>query len=109
MPTNDLTRLQFLILERLLDSECCGREIREHLKSEGHRSTAAAFYQTMSRVEEAGLVEGWYETRLVDGHAVKTRWYRATGMGEAAWRDTFDFYASRQAIRQQLNGGLANA
>lgn len=93
MPIPDLTHLQFLILSVLMGSEASGREIRAELAKQGQTKSLAAFYQLMSRMEEAELVEGWYETRVIDGQTVKERNYRILGHGVDCWNRTNDFYA----------------
>jgi DNA-binding PadR family transcriptional regulator len=88
----DITHLQFLILGSLRADEMAGRGLRALLRQRGARRSGPAFYQMMGRLEDAGLVEGRYDQRQVDGHAVKERRYRITAAGEAAWRSTRDFY-----------------
>ena len=88
----DITHLQFLILGSLRDSDLPGRDLRGVLLERGARRSSPAFYQMMGRLEDAGLVEGSYEQRVVDGHAVKERRYGITALGQAAWSETRDFY-----------------
>ena len=93
------THLQFLILTVLLNDKSTGRKIRGELAKQGQKKTLAAFYQLMSRMEEAGWVKGWYETKHIDGQTVKERHYEILGDGIRTWESTRDFYAS-------LAGGL---
>ncbi|MEY2502288.1 MAG: hypothetical protein QOI07_2622 [Verrucomicrobiota bacterium] len=46
----------------------------------------------MARLEEARFVEGEYSQKIVEGQIIKERFYRVTGQGEKALRQTFDFY-----------------
>src|SRR5512143_2846730 len=87
-----ITHLQFLVLGFLLRDARPGRRLRRDLASRGVRRTAPAFYQMMSRLEEAALVRGWYEQKIVDGQIIKERHYKLTSSGSAAWSDTRDFY-----------------
>ena len=89
-----ITHLQFLVLGVLLDRPQAGRDIRAELRHHGVRRTAPAFYQMMARLEEAGLVRGWYDQKIVDGQIIKERHYKLTASGAAAWSDTRDFYLS---------------
>jgi hypothetical protein len=49
----------------------------------------------MSRLEEAGFVEGWYDQKLVEGQNIKERRYRLTRTGLRACESTRAFYLSR--------------
>src|SRR2546426_5638463 len=90
----ELTGLQFLIIETIGAKKMRGAELRERLKTEHNvRKTGPAFYQLMARLEEAKLVEGWYEQEVIDGQIIKQRCYRVTGLGERAHRETLGFYA----------------
>ncbi len=98
MPLPDITHLQFLVLGLLMDGELSGRLLREGMAEDGRRKSAPAFYQFMARLEDAGLVEGRYEPKILDGQPIKERWYKVTGRGESAWRDTRDFYMARAGL-----------
>jgi DNA-binding PadR family transcriptional regulator len=89
----DITHLQFLVLGVLRGHEQPGRVIREVLASCGVRRTAPAFYQLMSRLEAAGLVEGRYEQIVVGDQAVTERRYRITAEGNAVWVKARKFYS----------------
>ena len=89
-----ITHLQFLVLGLLLRDALPGRRLRRELAARGIRRTAPAFYQMMSRLEEAGFVRGWYDQKVVDGQIIKQRHYKLTASGAGAWTDTRDFYAS---------------
>jgi DNA-binding PadR family transcriptional regulator len=69
-----VTNLQFLVLGVLRLHEQPGRVIRAALLPYGVRRSAPAFYQLMSRLEAAGLVEGRYEQIIVGDQAVTERW-----------------------------------
>jgi DNA-binding PadR family transcriptional regulator len=101
MPLPDITTLQFLILAILMDGEHPGRYVRGQLAAEGQRKTTAAFYQLMARMEEAGLVRGRIETKVIDGLTVKERYYTLTGAGVAAYDDFRGFVASRSLLGLQ--------
>ncbi|NQV23861.1 MAG: hypothetical protein HQ518_05780 [Rhodopirellula sp.] len=82
-----------------------GLQLREELGKEGHRKTLAAFYQMMSRMEDSGIAEGWYEHSVEDGQPVKQRKYKITGDGDRAWRRQQEFYIASS----RLGLGLAGA
>lgn len=90
-----ITHLQFLVLGMLLGQARAGRDIREDMRRHGVRRTAPAFYQMMARLEDANLVEGWYEQHVVDGQLIKERHYRLRPAGARAWTATRDFYLAR--------------
>jgi DNA-binding PadR family transcriptional regulator len=90
-----ITHLQFLVLEALSVDEQLGRELRSLLSSVGVRNSGPAFYQMMARLEESGLVEGWYEQKVLAGQTLKERRYRLTRNGLRAVSDTRTFYLGR--------------
>ena len=88
----DITHLQFLVLGMLRDGERAGRVLRRALARHGVQRSAPAFYQMMARLEDAGLVEGAYDQKVVDGQIIKERRYLITTRGAAAWTATRAFY-----------------
>jgi len=97
-----ITHLQFLVLEALAAGEQAGRDIRTLLAGHGARRTAPAFYQMMARLVDGGLVEGWYDQKVVDGQLLKERRYRLTRTGRRALDETRAFYL------EQLRGARAD-
>jgi DNA-binding PadR family transcriptional regulator len=87
-----LTHLQYLVLGVLRSEEQPGRVLRSALTRYGVRRSAPAFYQLMSRLEKARLVEGWYEQIVVGDQAVTERRYRITPDGARLWRKAQGFY-----------------
>jgi len=63
----------------------------------GVRKSGPAFYQLMSRLEDAGLVTGSYHQEIIDGQIIRERHYRITAEGTRAWDGSRDFYVA--AIR----------
>jgi DNA-binding PadR family transcriptional regulator len=100
-----ITHLQFVVLEALADAEQAGRDLRDLLGGHGVRNSAPAFYQMMARLETAGLVEGWYEQKLVGGQNVKERRYRVTRAGERSLEATRNFYVARLAAARPVRKG----
>ncbi len=98
----DITHLQFLVLEALGDADQLGRELRALLASHGVRNSAPAFYQMMSRLEDAGLAEGAYDQKVIAGQNVKERRYRITKAGTRAAAHTRTFYLDRLAARRAV-------
>ncbi len=92
VPLPDITHLQFSVLAILRNGEHSGRTVRDQLKDMGMRRTGPAFYQLMSRLEEAGLLIGRYDQKIIDGQIIKERCYSLTDAGGAAWEATRDFY-----------------
>lgn len=89
----EITHLQFLVLALLRDGARPGRAVRRLLARHGVRRTGPAFYQMMARLEDAGLVDGEYEQKVVAGQIIKERRYTLTVRGEAAWAATRKFYS----------------
>ncbi len=81
--------------------------MREKLAEEGARKSLPAFYQMMSRLEDAGIVKGESRRAEVEGYPVTERWYKVTGKGLKAWQATRDFYMERAAEGLGARGGLA--
>ena len=102
-----LTHLQFLVLGALRGAQQPGRAVRETLGSYGVRRTAPAFYQLMARLENAGLVEGWYEQVTVGDQAVTERWYRVTAEGTREWARAQNFYSEVARLSGKVR--LSNA
>ncbi len=92
-----LTHLQFLVAGILKGHNLPGREIREQLQAFNIRKSGPAFYQLMSRMEDAGLVEGTYHQEIVDSQIIRERHYRITASGSRSWEASRDFYVD--AIR----------
>jgi hypothetical protein len=105
----EITNLQILVLEALLRGEQTGRGVRVVLAEHGVRKSAPAFYQLMARLEDGGLIEGRYESKVVDGQPIKERRYRLTGVGERTWESAVDFYRERARAAGRRRPGLAGA
>ncbi len=52
-----------------------GRSLREQMRPGVKYFTLAGFYGDMARLEDEGVVLGWYETVETPGGAVRQRWY----------------------------------
>src|SRR3954470_12278398 len=88
----EITHLQFVVLGILRGGERTGRAIRKGLGRHGVQRSGPAFYQMMARLEDAALVAGEYDQRIVDGQIIKERRYALTPAGDAAWSSTRAFY-----------------
>jgi DNA-binding PadR family transcriptional regulator len=100
MPIPDISHLQFLLLVALANGDLPGRDLRELLAKQKHKKSAPAFYQLMARMEDAKLVKGRYDQKIIDGQIIKERVYSITPGGTAAVRSVREFMAS-------LEGGFA--
>ena len=94
----DLTHLQFAIVDVLGPREKSGRELRQGLQKLRIRKSGPAFYQLMARLEEAGVVKGRYDQKIVEGQIIKERRYKLTGKGVRAWQRSRDFYLEASAL-----------
>lgn len=90
-----LSHLQFAVLDALGTCTMAGKQLRETLAANGIKKSGPSFYQLMARLEEAKLVEGRTDQKIVDGQIIKERFYKVTGEGSRAMRDTARFYATR--------------
>src|SRR5262245_44603796 len=88
-----ITHLQFLVLGMLRGHVRRGRHVRRELGKHGVKRDGPAFYQMMARLEDAGLVSGAYDQKIVAGQIIKERRYTLTDRGEAAWSATRSFYS----------------
>lgn len=93
----EITHLQFLVLGMLRTAPRLGREVRRDLAKHSVRRSGPAFYQMMARLEDASLVEGEYDQKVVAGQIIKERRYTLTTAGAAAWSATRDFYLTKIA------------
>ena len=102
-----LTHLQFLILSTLFEDDRSGRDVRAALDAFNAGRTAAAFYQTMARLEEAGLVEGWYAQVQAGDQAVTERRYAIKHEGRKLVEETRRFYTTTAAatLKKQYSSG----
>ena len=100
-----ITHLQFSVLAFLQAGEQPGKEVRGYLGELGMRRSAPAFYQLMSRLEDAGLVRGRYEQNVIDGQIIKERCYTITDEGREAWRATRDFYMETIRAAEHAHSG----
>lgn len=81
--------------------------MRDRLQEYAVRKSAPAFYQLMARMEDAGVVEGWYQQEVVEGQTVRQRHYKITAQGRRACDRSREFYGQ---AAQDLAGaeGLAH-
>ncbi len=105
----ELTHLQFLVLGILRAGQRTGRHVRRALARHGVRRTAPAFYQMMARLEDAQLVAGEYDQKVVDGQIIKERRYTLTAKGDAAWTATRAFYTDAIEEYGARKPGVAHA
>ena len=93
----DITHLQFEILRMLIEGgELSGSELRGGLRKWGWKKSAPAFYQLMSRLQDAKHVKGIDRLDTVNGFRVKRRDYKITMDGRRAAIQLHDFYAHRK-------------
>ena len=105
----ELSHDQVLILECIGTSDIKGRHLREQLTQNGRKKSGPAFYQMMSRMEESGYVEGWYEQKIVEGQIIKERTYKMIGKGQRALVETLEYYRIRLSRNPGFGGGLVDA
>lgn len=105
MEIPQITHLQFSVLAFLQAEERSGKEVRAQLRELGMRRSGPAFYQLMSRLEDAGLVRGRYDQKVVDGQIIKERCYTISEQGREAWRATRDFYMETIRAAEHAHSG----
>ena len=87
-----LSDVKFLVLTELMQGVRSGREIREELEKQSAKKSLAAFYQIMARMEDEGMIRGWYETKRIDDQTVKSRHYEILGSGRVAWEKQMELF-----------------
>ena len=105
----DITHLQFLVLGILRAGERPGRFVRRALARHGISRTGPAFYQMMARLEDAGLIGGEYDQKIVGGQIIKERRYTLTPAGDAAWTSTRAFYSDAIDVYGAAKPRIAHA
>src|SRR5436190_20830759 len=108
-PLPEVTHLQFLVLGILRGRGRSGRALRKTLARHGVRRSGPAFYQMMARLEDAGLVAGEYDQKIVDAQIIKERRYALTSRGDTAWTATRAFYSDAIDAYGSAKPRLANA
>lgn len=90
-----ISHLQATILFHLRDGEKPGADVREFLTSLGRKTTDAAFYLVMARLERKGFAEGRFELHAPE-RSLGGRWrcYSVTQKGREALKDVRDFYSA---------------
>ena len=99
-----LSHLQFLVLGQILGAPTSGIEIRKRLAEFGAKKSGPAFYQLMARLEDGGLVEGWYEQQIIDAQIIRERHYKITRSGSQGWQGSRDFYQKSIAASEGAPG-----
>ena len=102
-----LPHLQFAVLGALSATSLTGRELRTALEKLSVKKTGPAFYRLMARLEERGLVRGWYEQEVVDGQVLRERRYEVTTEGRSARDETAAFHQRVMSAFSSEEGALA--
>lgn len=95
MALPQVTHLQYLVLDLIRDDPHSGRFLRDRLKEESVKMSAPSFYQLMSRLEDAQLITGWYESFVIEGQTIKERKYEITPKGKRTVANVQAFYSRR--------------
>ena len=88
----ELTPLNCAVLAIIGSERVSGRIVRDRLKHYGHETSLPSFYSLMARLESPGYVRGSYEKQVIDGQAVKERYYELTDEGHRVLGETLKFY-----------------
>ncbi|MEQ9504462.1 MAG: helix-turn-helix transcriptional regulator [Deltaproteobacteria bacterium] len=86
-----LTALQYLVLRALISGELGAKDLKEVLRDNDVKKSSPAFYQLMTRLEEKGYIDAWWDEEA-DHH--RTRKYRITGEGQRSVHQTEAFYTA---------------
>ena len=110
VPLPTLTHLQFLVLDIVAGNAegISAQQAQDVLSRHGQNHRGPKFYQLMKRLEEAGLIESWYQTFDVAGGDVRRTYYKVTTAGEVAWRVTVQFYLTRMKASKHVFGVKSN-
>lgn len=82
-------KIKLLLL--LEPGERSGRSSRESMNQCGYKMNGTSFYQMCARLEDDGLIEGWYTGKTVNNVKIMQRWHRITDKG-------------RQVLEESRNG-----
>ena len=85
------THLQAAVLAHLTDG-VSGYDLRERLRKFGISNVGPSFYQMMSRLEEAGLIESVVEQTTVGNYKVRETCYWITKDGRLAIDESLSYY-----------------
>jgi hypothetical protein len=104
VPLPDLTHLQFLVLDLLIESESglSASQLRESLNQHGEPRAGPKFYQLMKRLVKEGLIDTWSQSFDVGGGVVNRTYYKQTDLGHTFWYSTLRFYADRLRIALEM-------
>jgi len=83
----DLTRLETVLLSVLAGQPRYGLAIRKAAEGLGQQVSLASLYTSLMRLEEAGLIKGEWGDATEERRGARRRYYRITGVGEAALRE----------------------
>jgi len=97
--------LDMCLLALISEEPSYGYEMADKLEGRGlHLISEGSIYPTLSRLQKAGLIEGYLvET---DGSGPPRKYYRIAGEGEqqlATWADEWDRLST--GVKTVLNGG----
>jgi DNA-binding PadR family transcriptional regulator len=87
-PVRTRNEKRIKILSILDRGERSGRRTRQCLDQCGYRMSGPDFYGITARMEDDGLIEGWYVSRMIDGHKTMQRFHRITDKGRKALEES---------------------
>ncbi|MFC1640167.1 hypothetical protein ACFL3B_05330 [Gemmatimonadota bacterium] len=90
----EITHAQFFVLESLMVCPLRGKDLRDELQEFGWLKNTRTFYQLTKRLEELGLLAGFYTARIVGDYAVRERHYEITVAGVRAYHAAHAFYSN---------------
>jgi PadR family transcriptional regulator, regulatory protein PadR len=110
MSATPLTQNEILILTALGAHESYGREITDEIDriTKGrYRISLGGLYTTLHRMEKKKLISGRWGDRRPEEPYAQRRYYRVTGLGERALRDSAETLTPAFRIIQQPGWGGA--
>lgn len=103
----ELTRLEAVLLAMLRGQDGYGLELRDRAEDVGQSVSLASLYTTLQRLEDAGLIRSRWGASTGVRRGARRRYYRLTGRGEQALRDTKQVWQRVLRLNKQEGKGSA--
>jgi len=90
----DLSHVQFFVLESLMVCPLSTKQLRSELHGVGWARSKPTFHELTKRLEERGLIHGFFERKFVGYFVIRERHYEITTAGVRAYHEAQAFYSN---------------
>ena len=94
----DISHVQFFTLESLMVCPLPGKELRSELHEVGWARSQPTFHELTKRLEERGLIRGFYVRKFVGFFSIRERHFEITVAGVRAYHEAQAFYSNGAAV-----------